>query len=204
VVGQSYSNFPIPEPTPLGYYASAVLELDATGELTGTGSTLYRVPADSGYGAAYAVAARPNGSSIVVARRADTADALLTSEDVVLIQDGAFSVFGSDDNDTVYSSTLSGPGRGMPLQLTVDGGAVLAVTSNSFGQSDQIWLLKLNRTASIDSPYRSSLSGATFSDSDATSTPLTLDPTDVSMTAQAFTADLASETTDLTSTIQTP
>jgi len=204
VVGESYSNFPIPEETPLGYYANAVLELDDQGELSGTGSTLYRAPSDSEYGAAYAVAVRANGSSIVVARRADTADDLLSKEDVLLIQDGAFSVFGSKGNDTVYSGTLSGPGRGMPLELTTDGGAVLALTSNSFGGSDQIWLLKLNRTASIDSPYRSSLAGSTFSDSDATSTRLTRAPTDVNVTAQDFTADLSSESTDATSVIQTP
>lgn len=96
------------------------------------------------------------------------------------------------------------PATACPWKLTADGGAALAVTSNSFGGSDQIWLLKLNRTASIDSPYGSSLSAATFSDSAATSTQLTLAPTDANVTAQAFTADLASETTDLTSTIQTP
>jgi hypothetical protein len=205
VVGQSYANFPIPMPTPLGYYANAVFELDQNGDLVDSGSTLSRAPSDSEYGAAYAVAVRANGSSIVVARRADNVDALLSSEDVLLIQDGAFSSFGSRGNDTVYSGTLAGAGRGMPLQITADGGAVLAITSDSFGGgNDELWLLKLNRTASIDSPYRSSVSGATFINPDATSTELDQAATDVTLSAEEFTADLQSEVTPLNSRIQTP
>lgn len=204
LVGVSYANFPIPKPAPGGYYATAVLELDEKGELSGAGSTLYRAPNNALYGAARAVAVRPNGSTIVVARRADTATDLLVNEDVLLIQDGTFDVFGGSGNDGVNSGTLEGPGHGMPLQITTDGGAVLAITSNSFAGQDEVWLLKLNRTASIDSPYRSSLSGASYPNELAFSAEVTVPPDDVHVTVGAFTLPVAFETTELLSSQQNP
>jgi hypothetical protein len=60
---------------------------------------------------------------VVIGRRADDVDQLLDSEDILVIQNGAFSVLGGAGNDWVYSGTLSGLGRGMPLQLTEDGPA---------------------------------------------------------------------------------
>ncbi len=198
LVGESYGNFPIPTPTPVGYYASAVLELDADGALAGEGSRLHRAPSDALYGAAYSVAVRPNGSTIVVGRRADTSTDLLGNEDVLLIQDGTFNVFGGPGNDSVDSGTLAGAGRGMPLQVTSDGGAVLAMTSNSFAGKNQIWLLKLNHTASIDSPYRSSLPGDFYTNESAVSVAVSLPPDDVEVTVEAFTLPVAVETTELT------
>jgi hypothetical protein len=202
LVGESYGNFPIPEAASGGYYASAVLELDGEGEIVA--SNVYRAPSDSLYGAAYAVAIRPNGSSLVVARRADVAGDLLTGEDVLLIQDGAFSVFGGAGNDAVYSGTLSGLGRGMPLQITADGGAMLAVTSDSFAGQDELWLLKLTRTASIDSPYRDNLAGSSFVTEHASSAVLDAEPESVEVEVVSFTADIASEATQLVEERQVP
>jgi len=204
LVGESYGNFPIPTPTPVGYYASAVLELAADGALSGAGSILYRAPSDALYGAAYSVAVRPNGSTIIVGRRADTSTDLLGNEDVLLIQDGTFDVFGGPGNDSVSSGTLEGAGRGMPLQTTTDGGALLAITSNSFAGQNEIWLLKLNHTASIDSPYSSSLPGDSYSNASAVSTEVTLTADDVQVTVEDFTLPVAIETTELSSSQQNP
>jgi hypothetical protein len=156
------------------------------------------------YGAAYSVAVRPNGSSIIAARRANSAPDLLVNEDVLLIQDGTFDVFGGAGNDAVHSGTLQGAGSGMPLQLTADGGAVLAVTSNSFAGQDEVWILKLNRTAGIDSAYRSSLPGISYPNDLATSTEATLPADDVLVTVEAFTLPVAVETTELSSNVQNP
>lgn len=202
LVGESYGNFPVPEAAPGGYYANAVLELDANGELVT--STVSRAPADALYGAAYGVAVRQNGSTVVVARGAKEATDLLTGEDVLLIQDGAFSRFGGAGNDYVYSGTLAGTGRGMPLQLTRDGGVVLAVTSNSFSGSDEVWLLKLSRTASIDSPYRSDQAGTSYVNMHATSFELDLPVEDVAVDVKAFTSEVSFEITELVSTLQVP
>lgn len=199
LVGESYANFPIPEATPVGYYASAVLELDSDGEIVA--STLHRAPDDSLYGSAYAVAVRPNGSTLVVGRRADVSGDLLSSEDLLLIQDGAFSVFGGAGNETVDSS---GSGHGMPLQVTADGGAVLAATSDSFSGYDEVWLLKLSRTGSIGSAYRSSSAGSSFVTEDATSVSLDLEPEDVAIEASSFTAEVLSEVTGLVESRQVP
>jgi hypothetical protein len=202
LVGESYGNFPIPEAASGGYYANAVLELDSNGELQT--SSLSRAPADALYGAAYGVAVRPNGSTVVVARGAKEATDLLTGEDVILIQDGAFSRFGGAGNDYVYSGTLAGTGRGMPLQITRDGGAVLAVTSNSFSGSDEVWLLKLSRTASIDSPFRSNQSGSSYVNMHATSFELDLPVADVAVDVKTFTSEVSFEITELVSTLQGP
>jgi hypothetical protein len=202
LVGESYGNFPIPEAAPGGYYANAVLELGASGQLLT--SNVSRAPKDALYGAAYGVAVRPNGSSIVVARGARQANDLLSGEDVILIQDGAFSVFDGGGNDYVYSGTLAGTGRGMPLQVTRDGGAVLAVTSNSFSGRDEVWLLKLSRTASIASPFRSDLSGTSYVNTHATSFELDLPVSDVTVDVQTFTSDVASEVTTASDTRQSP
>jgi hypothetical protein len=202
VVGESCGNFPIPEAASGGYYANAVLELGPDGELLT--STVSRAPKDALYGAAYGVAVRPNGSTIVVARGAKEATELLTGEDVILIQDGAFSVFDGGGNDYVYSGTLAGTGRGMPLQVTRDGGAVLAVTSNSFNGRDEVWLLKLSRTASIASPFRSNLSGTSYVNEHATSFELDLPDTDVSVDVRTFSSELASEVTEVVDARQSP
>src|SRR5690606_32206103 len=102
-----------------------------------------------------------------LARRADTEDDLLVNEDVLVIQDGAVSLLGGAGNDAVYSGSLAGIGRGMPLQMTSDGGSVVAVTSDSFAGQDQFWVVKLNRTAGIAFDYRSSVAAASFSNSEA-------------------------------------
>jgi hypothetical protein len=202
VVGESYGNFPIPEAASGGYYANAVLELDANGMLVE--SNVSRAPSDALYGAAYGVAVRPNGSTLVVARGASDAKNLLNAEDVLLIQDGAFSVLDGGGNDYVYSGTLAGTGRGMPLQLTSDGGSILAVTSNSFGGQDEVWLLKLSRTGSIDLPFRSNLSGTSYVNQHATSFAVTALAEDVAVDVTTFTTEVLSEMTELTSARQSP
>ena len=202
VVGESYGNFPIPEATAVGFYASWVAVLDEDGELSSAGTTLYRAPEEAAYGGAYAVGVRPNGSSVALARRADTADDLLSNEDVLVIQNGAFSLLGGAGNDAIYGGTLAGIGRGMPLQMTADGGSIVALTSDSFAGQDQFWLIKLNRTAGIAFPYRESLAGASYANPDAVSSSLSASPTELAVTAEAFTEDVVAEETGLVTASQ--
>ena len=147
---------------------------------------------------------RPDGTIVIVGRRADEASDLLSNEDVLVIQGLSYSVLGGAGNDSVDSGTLSGAGRGMPLALTVDGGAIVAVTSNSFAERDEIWLLKLNRTAGINLPERSSIGGSSFVNAHAQSAAFDARPNDVPVTATTFTSDIDWETTELITAQQAP
>jgi hypothetical protein len=202
LVGESYGNFPIPKAESGGYYGTWVADLDAQGGLTS--STVHRAPSDSLYGGAYAVAVRPNGSNVIVGRRADNAGQLVTGEDILMIQDGTFSMLGGSGNDAVYNSTLVGPGRGSPLQLTSDGGLILAATSNSFAGQDQLWLMKMNRTGGINFPYRNGLAGSSYASEHAVSTSLMAFAEDVPISATTFTKEVRWETTPAVVISQSP
>jgi hypothetical protein len=127
---------------------------------------------------------------------------LLANEDVLVIQEGAFSFLGGAGNDAIYGGTLAGIGRGMPLQMTADGGSILAVTSNSFAGQDQFWVIKLNRTAGINFPYRESASGASYANPDAVTSALDVDPTELFVRAESFSEDVVAEETELVSASQ--
>jgi hypothetical protein len=204
VVGEGYGPFPLPEPTPVGYYGTWIADVDAEGNFDELGSVTHRAPAEALYGGAYAVAVRPNGSTLVVGRRADTADDLLSNEDVLIIQGGTYDLLGGAGHDRIDTGTASGAGRGMPLALTADGGAILALTSDSFADQDQFWLVKLNRTGSINLPERSSISGTSFMNADAISSPLDADPEDVEVTATGVEDEVTVEITDVITAQQNP
>lgn len=204
VVGEAYGNFPLPEPTPVGYYGTWVADVDARGDLGELGSVTHRAPTDALYGGAYAVAVRPNGSTLVVGRRADSATDLLSNEDLLLIQGGSYAVLGGAGHDRIDTVAGGGNGRGMPLALTADGGALLAVTSDSFAGQDQFWLLKLNRTGGIDLAERASVSGASFVNTHAQSTAFDASPEVVAVTAAGFAEEVRAETTDLIGAQQNP
>lgn len=195
VVGESYGNFPIPEAQPTGFYASWVVELNADGEVEN--SMIYRVPGDAMYGGAYGVGLRSNGSAIVVARRADRAEDLLSNEDVVVIQDGAFHVLGGGGNDTIYGGTLARTGRGMPLEMTRDGGSIVSLTSDSFSGKDEFFIVKLNRTGGISFDYRRSLSGASYPNAAATSYSLGGSPKELEVSGEAI--EVPAETSEVVS-----
>ena len=204
VVGDAYGPFPLPQPTPVGYYGSWVMEVDADGNLSGAGSVVHRAPSDGLYGGLYAVAPRPNGTSLLVGRRADTAQDLLVNEDVLVIQGGSYSTLGGPGNDAIDSGNLSGNSRGMPLALTADGGAILAATSNSFSGQNQFWLVKLNGAGTINFPERQNISGSSFNNSNAQSSEIDTSPQPVAVNATAFDSAVRSETTDVTSGQQNP
>jgi hypothetical protein len=204
VVGEGYGPYPLPEPTPVGYYGTWVADVDADGSFGALGSVTHRAPEEALYGGAYAVAVRPNGSTLVVGRRADIAEDLLNNEDVLLIQGGTYDVLGGTGHDRIDTGTGSGFGRGMPLALTADGGAILALTSDSFGGQDQFWLVKLNRTGGINLPERASLSGTSFVNADAQSTAFDAEPEDVEVTARGFEDEVSFEVTDLAGAQQNP
>jgi hypothetical protein len=204
VVGDAYGNFPLPEPTPTGFYGTWVVELDDQGELGDAGSVTHRAPLEALYGGAYAVAVRPDGTNVIIGRRADEATDLLSNEDILVIQGLTYSVLGGAGNDSVDSGTLTGIGRGMPLALTADGGAIVAATTTSFGDREEIWLIKLNRTASINLPERSSIRGSSFVNGAAQSAAFAANPEDLAVIATAFTSEIDWETTEVTTAQQAP
>jgi hypothetical protein len=140
---------------------------------------------------------RPNGNSLVVGRRADTSADLLTNEDLLILQGGTYSVFGSSGNDAIFGGPLAGPGRGMPLQITADGGAILAATTDEFG-TESFWLTKLNRTGGINVPMLTGVKGSSYANKDAASTERSSTPIDQPVTSTLFTSALTAESTDLT------
>ncbi len=204
IVGEGYGNFPLPEPTPVGFYGTWVADVDARGNFTDFGSVTHRAPTQALYGGAYAVAVRPNGSTLVAGRRADTAPDLLSNEDVLLMQGGTYDVLGGAGHDRIDTGTASGNGRGMPLALTMDGGAILAATSNSFAGQDQFWLVKLNRTGGINLPERASVSGTSFVNTNAQSSPFEASPEDAAVTASSFADEVNVEVTEVLSAQQNP
>jgi len=204
VVGEGYGPYPLPQPMSLGFYSTWVADVDAQGDFTGAASMSHRAPSETIYGGAYAVAVRPNGSSLVVGRRADTAQDLLTNEDVLVIQGGSYAVLGGPGHDAIDSGPLSGNSRGMPLALTADGGAILAATSDSFAGQSQFWLVKLNRTGGIGFPHRTSVAGSSFTNMHAISSEHETSPESVPVTVTAFTSEVRRESTEATSLQQDP
>lgn len=202
IAGQSYGNFPVPEPDPAGYSAPVIYEIAADGSLTDC--TIHRAPAAARYGGAYAVGVRSNGSHLVVGNRADDVGDLLEREDLLLIQGSAYSAIGGPKRDGIYTGTLAGLSYGAPLRITGDDGAIVAATSNSFGDGNQFWVLKLNRTAGIQLPTRSSLAGSSYKNNDAVSSALSGAFTDHPATATSFLEAVASESTAIVVVPQTP
>jgi hypothetical protein len=89
------------------------------------------------------------------------------------LRSGTSALLGGAGNDAVNGGdTIGGFSRGMPLHMTEDGGAILALTSNSFASQDQFWLVKLNRTGGINFPYRVNLAGTSYVNEHAVSLPL--------------------------------
>lgn len=199
-VGETYGAFPIPEPASGGYYAAWEIELGADGSLAR--STVHRAPNDALYTSAYAVALRPDDRSLIVGRRADRSTNLLGSEDILLIQGGTYTALGGAGNDAVLAGAIAG--RAMPIQLTKDGGVIIAGTTTSMSGQDQFWVVKLGRTANIDFPYRTGLAGSSYTNEHARSIALSVDQTQVQLSAVSFTADMLEEVTPVTVLRQTP
>jgi hypothetical protein len=194
VVGESYGAFPIPEPGPAGFYAGWVIELDAQGGLVS--SVLHRAPRDANYGGLVAVGVPELGSPLFLGRHAVTTDDLLQGEDALLLRSGSYAALGGPGQDGVYGGTLAGVGRGMPLHMTADGGAILALTSDSFTGQEQFWLVKLNRAGTLPSPHRRLLEGASLSNEHTAAQSVEGAAEEVVVVASAFT--LVTETTPWT------
>ena len=201
-VGDSLGSFPIPAPGQAPFSAAWIAEVDAQGTLLD--STVYRTPVDSTITSAYGVGVRPNGSVIVVGRRAERIGDLLEDEDVLIIQGGAFSALGGDGNDAVHLSVTAANGM-MPLQLTSDGGAIVVATSDSFAAQNQVWVIKLNRAGGINMPAaRVSLPGGTYNNGAAVSTLIGSGATAIPVQITPFTSGVDSEVTPVASAIQMP
>jgi hypothetical protein len=207
VVGESYGGFPIPEPNQPGFFAPWIAEVGPDGQFAedddgnALGSTLYRAPADANYGNAYALLLRPNGNVVVVGRRADQAGDLFATEDILILQGGAISVLGGQGNDTLYAGVL-GRGGGMPVALTQDGGVVLAATSSTFAGQEQVWVVKMGRTANINFGYLANLAGVSITNDHARSLQLTATVTEAPIAVTTVTAEV--EVTGVESLPQAP
>jgi hypothetical protein len=199
VAAETYGAFPLPEPGQAGHYAVWVAELDATGAFVGRGSTVVRAPMNAQYCAARAVAVRANGTALVAGRRADTSTDLFVRESILLVQGGAINVLDGGGNDF-----LPGEDGSMPLQLTRDGGFILAATSDSFTGRDELWLVKLGRTANIQLPYLSSLTGASYVNGLSSSLSLSTAATNAQMDVRDVTGQGAVEVTGVESVQQAP
>jgi hypothetical protein len=202
VVAETYGAFPVPEPGQGGHYASWVIELGNNGDILA--STVYRVPAGADYSSAYALIMRPNGTTVIVGRRADRSSDLLKNEDILIIQGGAFSALGGRGNDSVYGGVLGGGSGSMPIGLSQDGGLILAATSTSFAGKEQIWVVKLNRTANINFPYLTNLSGAFYRNEHSVSQAGTANVTGAQLVPETVTAAITSEVTGVESQWQVP
>ncbi len=202
VAGRGYSNFPLPEPGPAGFYAPTVFELAPDGELTA--ATIHRAPAEGSFGAAFAVGVRESGGVVIVGRHVAADADQLKREDLLIIQSNTFDALGGPGNDGVYAGNLDGLSQGMPLAMTDDGGAVVLATSNSFAAADQFWVVKLNRTAGIDTPFRRRIAGNSYENEHARSTETFTSSSELPATSEAISAALRSESTPLVIGRQTP
>lgn len=185
VVGESYGAFPVPEPGPAGFYGGWVVELDAQGGLVS--SVLHRAPRNADYGGLVAVGVPERGSPLFLGRHAVTTEDLLQREDALLLRSGSYAALGGPGQDGVYSGTLAGIGRGMPLHMTADGGSILALTSDSFVGREEFWLVKLNRAGTLQSPERRILEGASLTNEHTTARSIDGVSDDVTVVASPFT-----------------
>ena len=116
------------------------------------------------------------------------------------------STAGMTENPPVPSIDRGGAlaGRAAPLQLTRDGGAILAGTSTSFAGQEQFWLVKLGRTENINFSYRSGLAGASYSNEHARSSALSSPVADVAVSDVDFASDVRTESTPIVVVQETP
>lgn len=154
VVGTSLSIYPFSDRSGTAYYHPGVIDLDASGNLQQ--GRAYRTPLGSQVQSARAVGVRPDGSTLVLTSLAHEIEDMNVREDLVLIQNQSYVRFDGGKNDYPYEGAVS---SGVPLVMTKDGGALLALTTNSFSTVEQIWLIKLNRAGSIEFPHRASIAG---------------------------------------------
>lgn len=179
LVGFSYGAFPNPEPDPTGHYEAWVVELSSGGELET--STVHRAPSTATNDVAQAVVVKDDGGVVTLGMRADDASDLFEAEDVLVIQGGAYKAFGGGGNDTL--NTVSGASASDAAAATSDGGLIVAATSDTFTGEDQLWILKLGRTANIDFPYDHNPAGSSYENPDATSFETGSGGTDVALSS---------------------
>lgn len=93
---------------------------------------------------------------------------------------------------------------GVPLTITRDGGALLALTSNSFGDKQEFWIVKLNRAGSIDFPHGTYVDGYTMA-TQPEAAPIVAAPVDEPVKAMPIARErIESEVTPMTMSVQSP
>ncbi|MBX3214633.1 MAG: hypothetical protein KF850_21540 [Labilithrix sp.] len=199
VVGTSLSNYPFPDATGTAYFYPGVIDLGADGSLRG--GLAHRAPAGAERMSARAVGVRPDGSTLIVSSLAEKISDSYEREDVLLIRGQTFTRLDGGKNDFPYDG---GRSSGVPLVMTRDGGALVAVTSNSFSNENRIWLVKLNRAGSIDSPHSELVDGYTLA-TQPESSPVTAAPVEAQVkTTVVELALLDSEVTPMTTSTLAP
>ena len=204
VVGEGYGPYPLPEPTPAGYYGTWIADVDADGNFGELGSVTHRAPVEAVYGGAYAVAVRPNGST---ARGRPARGYRRGSAE----QRGCADHPGRHLRRARRRGTRPDRHRHGQRLGPRDAArahrrqrAILALTSDSFGGQDQFWLVKLNRTGGINLPERASVSGTSFVNADAQSTAFEAGAEDVEVTASGFGDEVSVEVTEVIGAQQNP
>ncbi len=199
VAGYSYGAFPNPEPNPAGHYEAWVVELTAGGELVS--STVHRAPSTAENDVAQGVVVKEDGGVVVLGMQADDASDLFEGEDVLVVQGDAYKVLGGGGNDTL--NTDSGAAASDAAVATSDGGLIVAATSDTFGGQNQVWVVKLGRTANIAFPYVDNPAGSSYESADAVSFEVGSGADDVAL-ASAPMGPLPAESTTLTTAWQAP
>ncbi|OJY23031.1 MAG: hypothetical protein BGO98_46435 [Myxococcales bacterium 68-20] len=199
VVGTSLSIYPFPDATGTAYFFPGLIDLAADGSLRG--GLAHRAPPGAEHMSAKAVGVRADGSTLIVSSLAEKIDDLDEREDVLLIRGQTFTRLDGGKNDFPYGGSMS---SGVPLVMTRDGGALVAVTSNSFSNENRIWLVKLNRAGSIDFPHSKFVDGFTLETQPASS-PVTAAPVDAPVKTTVIERErFDSEVTPMTMSTQAP
>ena len=196
IVGTSLSNYRFPDAGQTAYSYPGLVELGADGSLQG--GRVYRAPPGAEWMSAKAIGLRPDGSTLIVSTLEETIGG---PEDVLLIRGQTFTRLDGGKNDFAWNVASTG---GVPLAMTRDGGAIVAVTSNSFADKDQFWLVKLNRSGGINFEHAMFAEGFTLETQPA-STVVNTSSTDAPVkTAIVAREELASEVTPMTMSTQAP
>jgi hypothetical protein len=202
VVGETYGAFPIPEPGQAGHYAAWIFDVTAEGAIDGETTRVHRVGVDAFYTSGYALVLRPNKTSVIVGRYAPDVSDLMSTEDILMIQGGAYAVLGGAGNDSVQGGLIGGGVGSMPLIVTADGGVAVAGTSDSFAAHEQAWVVKLGRTAFSNWPYMTNVGGAMFENEHTTAVVGSSSSSNAPVTASI--GSVTSEQTPITVEVQAP
>ncbi|MGA9520676.1 MAG: hypothetical protein WBV82_04380 [Myxococcaceae bacterium] len=194
-VGWSYGGFKLPQTSAGGFFAAWTVDLTPDGEVVR--GTVYRARAETELTRLYAAAPRTGSAPLFVG---EVLEKVGTDErDILLVQGGTARILSTPGEDFAYFPDADGGGR--PLVATRDGGFVMAVTTTGLAGQQQVWVLKLGRTADVPLTGNASLSAAPgfwFQNPNTiSSAAAALAPVDLSVSSTDITAQVSAESTAL-------